>query len=124
MMQDDAILVVDDQTDFLDNVSLTLQAAGYNTITASDGVEALTALSDNQITLILSDIGMPNMGGYQFFQKTRQNPHWAKIPFLFLTGYEFLSENEVVYGKKLGINGYLTKPIRANELLLAVENIL
>jgi CheY-like chemotaxis protein len=122
-MKDEAILLVDDQNDFLDNVSLTLQAAGYNTITASDGLEALGALKEHHITLILSDIGMPNMGGYQFFQKTRQNPGWADIPFLFLTGYEFLSENEVVYGKKLGITGYLTKPIRAAELLLAIEGV-
>lgn len=124
MNTETSILLVDDQPDFLENVCIALEAAGYHTVSASDGLEAISALASSHVDLIVSDIGMPHMGGYQLFQRVRQNPGWAKIPFVFLTGYEFLSENEILYGKKLGIRGYLTKPIRAAELLLAVENML
>ncbi len=119
-----SILLVDDQPDFLDNMSLALEAAGYHTLIAANGYEALNVLNHEDVDLILSDIGMPKMGGYQLYQQVKSNPTWQKIPFVFITGYEFLSENEIKYGKKLGIRGYLIKPIRAVELLLAVENSL
>lgn len=120
-----SILLVDDQPDFLDNMSLTLEAAGYHTIVAANGCEALVALNENEtVDLILSDIGMPQMGGYQLYQQVKNHPAWQKIPFVFITGYEFLSEREIKYGKKLGIRGYLTKPVRATELLVAVESSL
>jgi CheY-like chemotaxis protein len=124
-MSDEAsILLVDDQLDFLENLSITLEAAGYHTITTTDGFEALRALKERHVDLILSDIGMPHMGGYQLFKRVHQNPGWEKIPFVFLTGYEYLSEREILYGKTLGVCGYLTKPIRAVELLTAVEGML
>lgn len=119
-----SILLVDDQPDFLDNMSLTLESAGYHTIIAANGCEALAALNNEAIDLILSDIGMPQMGGYQLFQHVKKHPMWQKIPFVFITGYEFLSESEIIYGKKLGIRGYLVKPVRAMELLTAVESSL
>ena len=78
-----SILLVDDEQDFLDNLSLTLEAAGYHTILATDGVEAIRALEEHPVDLILSDIGMPRMGGYQLYQQTRKNTGWAEIPFLF-----------------------------------------
>lgn len=117
MTEDTVILLVDDQPDFLENVSLTLESAGYRTVTATDGFEAIEALKQQSFSLILSDIGMPMMGGYQFYKRVRNNPRWAAIPFVFLTGYEFLSDNEIGYGRALGVNGYLTKPIRAADLL-------
>ncbi|RMF05922.1 MAG: response regulator [Chloroflexi bacterium] len=119
--KDTTILLVDDQPDFLENMSLTLESAGYRTVTATDGFEALKALKTQPVSLILSDIGMPVMGGYQFYQRVRNNPQWAAIPFVFLTGYEFLSDNEIGYGRALGVNGYLTKPIRATDLLDVVS---
>ncbi len=118
------ILVVDDQLDFLENLGLTIESAGYHALTATDGFEAISALKKYPVNLILSDIGMPEMGGYQLYKRVRENPGWAEIPFIFLTGYEFLSESEIRYGKAMGINGYLTKPIRAVELLVAVEDML
>lgn len=121
MDPDRAILLVDDQPDFLENVSLTLESAGYRTVTATDGFEAIEALKKHMVSLILSDIGMPEMGGYQFYKRVRNNPTWAAIPFVFLTGYEFLSDNEIGYGRALGVSGYLSKPIRAADLLNVVD---
>lgn len=119
-----SILLVDDQPDFLENMAMTLEAAGYHTVGATHGFEALDALKRHEIDLIVSDIGMPQMGGYQLFQRIHQNPSWVNIPFVFLTGCELLSENEIRYGQTLGVRQYLTKPIRAADLLLAVESVL
>jgi len=118
-----AILLVDDQPDFLENLSLTLESAGYRTISAADGLGALAALKSQPVHLILSDIGMPQMGGYRLLKQVQQNPGWAAIPFVFLTGYA-LPECEMFSRQQLGITGYLTKPIRATELLAAVKNML
>ena len=94
--------------------------AGYHTLTASDGAEALKMLKTHPVDLIISDINMPNMGGYQLYNQVRANPQWAKIPFLLLTGCRFVSDNEIRYGKSLGVDEYFTKPIRSDELLTAV----
>jgi CheY-like chemotaxis protein len=116
------ILLVDDEPDFLDNLSLALEMAGCHPVTAADGIEALQILQKRPIDLIVADINMPNMGGYQLYNAVRQHSEWKKIPFLFLTGCRFLSENEIRYGKTLGINDYLTKPISVNDLILAIKN--
>ena len=115
-----SILLVDDDPDLLDNLSLTLEMAGYQTVTATDGAEALTALEGHAVALILSDISMPCLDGYQLFDRIQDNPEWGEIPFIFLTGCRFLSDNEIRYGKKLGVEEYLTKPIRSEQLLLTV----
>lgn len=119
-----SILLVDDQPDLLDNLSLTLRMAGYQAVTASDGFEALAVLQRQPVDLILSDITMPRLDGYQLYHRVRQNPEWAKIPFLFLTGCGFLSDGEIRYGKALGVDEYLSKPIRSKELLAAVQRVL
>jgi two-component system OmpR family response regulator len=115
-----SILLIDDEPDLLDNLCLTLEMAGYQTVTATDGVEALAVLESQPVALILSDISMPCMDGYQLYNRIRENPHWNEIPFIFLTGCRFLSDKEIRYGKDLGVDEYLTKPIRSEQLLLAV----
>lgn len=117
-----SILLVDDEPDFLDNLSLALEMAGCQPVTAVDGVEALQVLQNRSIDLIVADINMPKMGGYQLYKSVRQRPEWVNIPFLLLTGCRFLSESEIYYGKTLGIDEYLTKPISVNDLLLAIKN--
>ena len=117
-----SILLVDDEPDFLDNLSLALEMAGCQPITATNGLEALQVLQSQPIDLIVADINMPNMGGYQLYRLIRRNPRWSGIPFLFLTGCRFLSEAEIGYGKRLGVDGYLIKPLSGNELLSAVKD--
>lgn len=119
-----SILLVEDQPDMLDNLSLTLEMAGYQTVKAKGGYEALTVLRTQPVDLILSDIIMPNMGGYQFQQLVHETPEWAAIPFLFLTGCRFLSDGEIRYGKDMGVKEYLTKPVRSKELLAAIRRTL
>ncbi len=113
------ILLVDSNSDFVYNVSLTLDAAGYRILTASDGLQALAMLESEAVDLILSDIEMPYLDGYQLYQRVRESPKWTAIPFIFLTA-QSLSNNPDCQDCQ-GIDGYLTKPIRASELIAAVR---
>jgi len=114
-----AILVVDDEPDMLENLSLALQVADYPHLTAKDGLEALEILQTQPIQLILSDIVMPRMNGYQLYQQVRENPLWGAIPFIFVTGCWLNSE--ICYGKELGVDDYLVKPVKANYLIAVIQ---
>lgn len=113
------ILVVDDQPDLLSNLELALESAGYQVLTANDGIEALDILQTYSIDLILSDIAMPRMNGYQLYEQVRDNPQWLAIPFLFLTARTL--DSDIRYGKELGVDDYLTKPIEPEDLLATVQ---
>jgi DNA-binding response OmpR family regulator len=114
-----SILVVDDEPDLLENIGLALEAEGYRVLTAGDGVEALAVLRSQPVDLVLADIAMPEMNGYQLYERVRQNPQWATMPFVFLTARRL--DSDIRYGKELGVDDYLTKPIRAEDLLAAVR---
>ncbi len=113
------ILVVDDQPDLLSNLELALESAGYQVLTANDGIEALDILQTYSIDLILADIAMPRMNGYQLYEQVRDNPQWLAIPFLFLTARTL--DSDIRYGKELGVDDYLTKPIEPEDLLATVQ---
>jgi len=86
---------------------------------AHDGFEALEILQEHPIDLILADIAMPRINGYQLYEQVRENPAWVRIPFLFLTARAL--DSDIRYGKQLGVDDYLTKPIQPEDLLAAVE---
>ena len=114
-----SILVVDDEPNFLDNIRLALEAEGYRVLSAGNGVEALAVLHSQLVNLILADIAMPDMNGYQLYERVRERPQWLTIPFVFLTARKL--DSDIRYGKELGVDGYLTKPIRAADLLAVVR---
>lgn len=114
-----SILVVDDEPDLLDNISLALEAESYQVLTANTGIEALKVLQSRPVDLILADIAMPDMNGYQLYERARQNPEWVTIPFMFLTARTM--DSDIRYGKELGVDDYLTKPIHAGDLLATIR---
>jgi two-component system response regulator VanR len=114
-----SILIVDDQPEILENIALVLESEGYQAFTASDGVEALELLQSQAIDLVLADIAMPRMNGYQLYERVRENPDWLAIPFLFLTARAM--DSDIRYGKELGVDDYLVKPIEPEDLLAAVH---
>ncbi|WP_161569282.1 response regulator transcription factor [Candidatus Oscillochloris fontis] len=113
------ILIVDDQPELLMGIQMALEAAGYTVITAQDGHLALERLQQDSIDLILADIAMPEMNGYQLFERVRGTPRLLRIPFVFLTARAMASD--IRYGKSLGVDDYLTKPIKPEDLLAVVE---
>jgi DNA-binding response OmpR family regulator len=114
-----AILVIDDEPDLLDNICLPLEAEGYQVLTAPDGLAALRVLESKAVDLILADIAMPNLNGYQLYEKVRENPDWVTIPFIFLSARSL--DTDIHYGKELGADDYLTKPIRGRDLVAVVR---
>jgi DNA-binding response OmpR family regulator len=119
MNQETLILVVDDHSAVLENLAMTLETAGYRVRTARDGTQALQLLECEPVHLILADISMPGMNGYQLLERVRQNPRWLLIPFVFLTAR--ILDSDVRYGKELGADDYLTKPIQPEDLLASVQ---
>ncbi len=119
MNKEMSILVVDDQPDLVENIGLTLEGAGYTVLAASDGVEALEILASEPVDLILADIAMPRLNGYQLYERVRENPAWVAIPFLFLTARAL--DSDIRYGKELGVDDYLVKPIEPEDLVAAVR---
>ena len=111
--------MADDQADLSSILCLTLEAAGYQALSARDGVEALELLRAHPVDLILADIAMPRLNGYQLYQQVRENQEWVAIPFVFLTARTLDSDTR--YGKELGVDDYLTKPIQPEDLLAAVH---
>lgn len=113
------ILVADDQPQLQAMISLTLESAGFQVLESGDGLEALAVLQAQAVDLILADIAMPRMNGYQLHQRVRENPSWLAIPFIFLTARAL--DSDIRYGKELGVDDYLTKPIEPEDLLAAVQ---
>jgi two-component system alkaline phosphatase synthesis response regulator PhoP len=119
MTSETFILIVDDEPDILENIKLALEVEGYHVLSADDGVAALKILQSHHVNLIMADIAMPNMNGYQLFEQVRQNPDWVTVPFMFLSARTM--DSDIRYGKELGVDDYLTKPIRVADLLAAVR---
>ena len=113
------ILVADDQPDLRAMISMTLESAGFQVLQSGDGLEALAILQAHAVDLILADIAMPRMNGYQLYQRVRENPHWLAIPLIFLTARSL--DSDIRYGKELGVDDYLLKPIEPEDLLAAVQ---
>lgn len=113
------ILVVEDNEIMLDGIRDILEMADYRVITSLDGQEALEWMEQHTPDLIVSDIMMPRMDGYQLFSAVRANPKWISIPFIFLTAKD--QRIDVRLGKQLGADDYLTKPFEPEDLLIAVE---
>ncbi len=103
------------------NLDLILRLNDYQTYKAQNGVEALKLLEtmDNPPDLILSDIMMPEMDGYDFFEKVSDNPNWFRIPFIFLTAKS--DPEDVRFGKKLGVDDYIIKPFDNDDLLASIK---
>lgn len=113
------ILVVEDDPAVAEGIRRTIKADGLDARVAKDGMEALAFLDHTIPDLIIADIMMPGMNGYQLYQRIRQNPDWVWIPFIFLTAR---AENEDIrYGKELGVDDYLTKPIEPEDLQAAIR---
>lgn len=114
-----SILLIDDHDDLLVLITCALKAQGYRVLTAHDGQEGLEILQTCPVDLIIADIAMPRLNGYQLYDQVRHNPAWIAIPFVFLTARAM--DSDVRYGKELGADDYLIKPIEMKDLLAVVK---
>lgn len=116
------LLVVDDEPNLLRAVAACLKAAGYEVSTARSGREALLQLAGAVPDLIVSDIRMPGIDGYQLARQLRGSPRTALVPVVFLTAKDETADR--VEGFRAGVDAYLTKPFEPEELIAVVNGIL
>ena len=116
------ILIVDDDLDTLRLVGLMLQRQGYQISAATNGQQGLEKAFEEDPDLILLDVMMPDMDGYEVTRRLRQNPPTAETPILMFTAKAQLDDK--VVGFEVGVNDYLTKPTHPSELQARVKTLL
>lgn len=114
-------LVVDDVADVTEMLAVLLTHAGYEVETASSAVAALASAGKAQFDVIISDIGMPQMNGYELARELRGMPGYEAVPMVALTGYSKFDDRQ--RSLDAGFNAHLTKPIEPRELLDLIEQL-
>lgn len=117
------ILVVDDNPDKLELIEAALSLAGYQVTTASDGVEALAAIESYQPDLVITDVMMPRMNGYELAQRIRGNPVTKFIPVIMQTAAGRRAE-DLRRASEVGALGYITDPTDIDLLLARTRTLL
>jgi len=116
------ILIVDDDVETLRLVGLMLQRQGFEIVAANNGAQALSQAIQEQPSLVLLDIMMPDVDGYQVTHQLRGDPQTAKIPILMFTAKSQLEDK--VMGYEAGVDDYLTKPVHPVELVARIKALL
>ena len=113
------ILVIDDNLLFLETLLDLLETHGFKVIGSQRGLLGLQLAEEQMPDIIICDIRMPELNGYQVLMKLRQNPVTAKIPFIFITDKPIDNPQKVV--QEMGANGYLIKPFSTTQLILTIK---
>ncbi|MGD9637537.1 MAG: response regulator [Alphaproteobacteria bacterium] len=117
------ILCVEDEKELREDIAEELRSEGYEVVEAANGEEAMQKLSQEAPDLIISDINMPIMNGYELIAKVRaENSEYAKIPFVFLSAYS--DRKDVLKGYETGVDDYICKPIDYDILIAKATSII
>jgi two-component system sensor histidine kinase/response regulator len=113
------ILIVEDDLAMSSGIRDVLEMNGYRVQLAENGMQGLKTLEHFHPDLIISDIMMPEMDGFEFLEEVRRNPRWAAVPFIFLTAKG--QRPDIRAGKQLGADDYLVKSVDLEDLLVVVR---
>lgn len=116
------VLVVDDAMTMRKMVSFTLRGAGYQTVESGDGVEALAALGQHAVDLVITDVNMPRMDGIEFTRQARAALKGRPVPILILTTESELEKKN--QARAAGATGWIVKPFQQDQLLAVVRKVL
>lgn len=114
-------LVVDDVADVTDMLAVLLTHAGYDVVTAGSAAGALSIATKDQFDVVISDIGMPEMNGYQLARALRAIPGYADVPLVAVTGYSMF--NDRAESLRSGFTAHMTKPIDPRALLDLIDQL-
>jgi CheY-like chemotaxis protein len=114
-------LIVDDATDVTEMIAIFLKHAGYDAVMAFSAPAALDAMKVDRFDIIVSDIGMPGMNGYELAETIRSTPGYESVPMIAVTGFSLYDDK----GKALesGFNAHLPKPINPMALLELMDSL-
>ncbi|MBC7249984.1 MAG: response regulator [Anaerolineae bacterium] len=113
------ILIVDDEPHMVRLASYILERAGYEVSQANSGREALVCLEAEGADLVLCDIMMPGMDGFELVRVLRADPRWQDLPVVMLTSLG--QERDLTKAEELGADGYLTKPCSSRQIVREVQ---
>lgn len=116
------ILLIDDDDTFRKAMVRFLEREGYKVTASFDGTQLSKVLGDEPIDLVLLDIGLPWVNGYELATILKSNDDLKEIPIVFVSGKS--SELDIARGKKLGADDYLTKPFKLDELKESLKRLL
>ncbi len=117
-----SILAVDDSASMRQMVVFTLKGAGYDVIEAVDGVDALNKAKGKSVSMVLTDVNMPNMDGITLIRELRKLPNYKFTPMLMLTTES--SMDKKTEGKSAGATGWLVKPFNPEQLLGTIKKVI
>lgn len=116
------VMIVDDSSSLRQVVSMALKGAGYETIEACDGKDALAKLTGDKIHLIISDVNMPNMDGITFVKEVKKHPKYKFTPVIMLTTES--QEGKKAEGQAAGAKAWVVKPFQPQQMLAAVAKLI
>jgi CheY-like chemotaxis protein len=114
-------LVVDDAPDVTEMLSLLLQYAGYEVVTVYSGHQALDAALRESFDVVVSDIGMPGMNGYELAESLRASERYRATPLIAVTGFSMYDDRDRALAS--GFDAFLTKPVNPRDLISLVERL-
>lgn len=115
------ILTIDDSASVRQMVTLTLTAAGYQVLEASDGAQGYAAATGNRVNAVITDLNMPVMNGLDFIRKFRAHPSSTGVPIVFLTTES--DDGLKAQAKAAGATGWMVKPFRQEQLLSVIRKV-
>ena len=121
-MANEKLLVVDDEKDFVDMLAERLEAKGFDVIEAFNGKEGLEKAHSEEPDLIILDIIMPEMSGYDVCRKLKLNAKFKETPVVMLTAK--FEPNDINFGREMGADAYITKPLELELLLHKINALL
>lgn len=114
-------LVIDDAPDVTEMLAILLKYAGYEVAMVYSGAQALDAVRAERFDVLISDIGMPGMNGYELAEAVRALPEYQATPMIAVTGFTMYEDRERAL--QCGFNAFLTKPINPRDLLNLIERL-
>lgn len=121
-MQRKTILIVDDELSILVPLQFLMEKAGYAPKLAQSGKEAIEKIAEVRPALILLDIMLPDLDGYEIYQMIRQRAEWDAIRIIFLTAKN--RESDMAKGLAMGADAYVTKPFSNTELVETIRRLI
>jgi twitching motility two-component system response regulator PilH len=115
------VLVVEDTPSEMELMTLYLRESGYKVITATNGKEALEKVSQEKPDVVITDVVMPDMNGFELCRSLKKNPDTKNVPVIACTSKN--QELDRLWGMKQGVDIYLTKPYTKEEIIRAVKSV-
>ena len=116
------VLLVDDEAPWLEVMTQALEGESYRVMTAASGESALRKMQRTKPDLIVSDVRMPVMNGFDLFEKVRSNPKLKRVPYVFMSSLDDFEAKRAA--KNLGVDDYLSKPIDTDEVKSMILDLL